>query len=327
MIEASAPCRIDMGGTLDIRTFYYPLKHLNPCTFNIAIDLRTHVRVSDYREGMVKVSSKGFDSAEFSADAAPFDHPLGLMFAIAAYFRASGVHIEIESESPPRSALGGSSVAAVALIAVFSKMFNQDISQKNIAILAHAIEESVARVPCGMQDQLAAVYGGINAWYWSAEPDAPLFERKNLNVNALENHFLLAYCGIPHVSANINGRWVKDFLSGKYRTQWTEIIQCTHQFVEAIQAENIKAAADAVNQEVSIRREMTPDVLDDMGEKLADAAIRENCAARFTGAGGGGCLWAIGENIDRLKPVWEKILSEREEACLLPSRIASEGLK
>jgi D-glycero-alpha-D-manno-heptose-7-phosphate kinase len=327
MIEASAPCRIDMGGTSDIRTFYYPLRHLKPCTFNIAIDLRTRVRVSDYHKEMVKVSSKGFDSAEFPADTAPFDHPLGLIFAIAAYFRASGVHIEIESESPPRSALGGSSVAAVALIAAFSKMFKLDISQKNIAILAHAIEESVAGVPCGMQDQLAAVYGGVNAWYWSADPNVPLFERKKLNVNTLENRLLLAYCGIPHVSADINGRWVKGFLSGRYRTHWAEIIQCTHQFIEAIQAENINAAADAVNREVSIRREMTPDVLDEMGEKLAEAAIRENCAARFTGAGAGGCLWAIGENIDRLKPVWEKILSERAEACLLPSRIDTEGLK
>lgn len=326
MIEASAPCRIDMGGTADIRTFYYPLRHLNPYTFNIAVDLRTRVRVSDYHQGMVKVSSEGFDSAEFPADAAPFDHPLGLMFAIAAYFRASGIHIEIKSESPPRSALGGSSVAAVALIAAFSKLLNLDILPKNIAILAHAIEESVAGVPCGMQDQLAAVYGGINAWYWRTDADQP-FEKKSLNINAVKNRLLLAYCGVPHVSANINGRWVKGFLSGRYRSQWTEIIQCTHRFIEAIQAENINAAVNAVNREVSIRREMTPDVLDDMGEKLTEAAIRENCAARFTGAGGGGCLWAIGETVDRLKPIWEKILSERKDACLLPARIDTQGLR
>ena len=25
-VETSAPCRIDMGGTLDISTFYYPLE-------------------------------------------------------------------------------------------------------------------------------------------------------------------------------------------------------------------------------------------------------------------------------------------------------------
>jgi len=103
-IEASAPCRIDMGGTLDISTFYYPLRHLFPCTVNMAIDLRTWIRFLPYDRGMVKISSKGFISAEYPLDESPFDHPLGLMFAIAAYFRAEGVHIDIHSSSPPRSA-------------------------------------------------------------------------------------------------------------------------------------------------------------------------------------------------------------------------------
>ncbi|MDL1982128.1 MAG: galactokinase, partial [Deltaproteobacteria bacterium] len=78
-IEASAPCRIDMGGTLDISTFHYPLRHFSPCTFNIALDLRTRVCLSAYNKGMVKVSSKGFKSVEYPIDKAPFDHPLGLM--------------------------------------------------------------------------------------------------------------------------------------------------------------------------------------------------------------------------------------------------------
>ena len=99
-IEASAPCRIDMGGTLDISTFYLPLRRLLPCTLNMAIDMRTRVRLMPYLKGMVKISSRGFKSARFEIDRMPFDHPLGLMFAVAAYYSADGVHIKIESESP-----------------------------------------------------------------------------------------------------------------------------------------------------------------------------------------------------------------------------------
>ena len=54
-IEASAPCRIDMGGTLDIRTFYYALRHLSPCTFNIAVGLRTRVRLLPHPPEDLKV--------------------------------------------------------------------------------------------------------------------------------------------------------------------------------------------------------------------------------------------------------------------------------
>jgi len=91
-IEASAPCRIDMGGTLDIRTFYYPLRHLSPCTFNIAVGLRTRVRLLPHHNDRIKISSRGFKSAEFPISRAPFAHPLGLMLAIAVYFNAKNIH-------------------------------------------------------------------------------------------------------------------------------------------------------------------------------------------------------------------------------------------
>ena len=86
-IEASAPCRIDMGGTLDISSFYYPLSYLNPCTFNIALAMRTRVRIVPFDKGYIKISSKGFESAVFALEKVPFDHPMGLMFAIASFFR------------------------------------------------------------------------------------------------------------------------------------------------------------------------------------------------------------------------------------------------
>ena len=83
-----------------------------------------------------------------------------------------------------------------------------------------------------------------------------------------------------------------------------------------------------MNRELSIRRELTPGVLDAMGEKLADTALENNGGARFTGAGGGGCIWAIGEveDIDKLKGIWEKVLSGRKDARLLDVNIDPDGL-
>lgn len=335
-IQASAPCRIDMGGTLDISSFYYPLSYLNPCTFNIALAMRTRVRIVPFEKGYIKISSKGFESAEFSLENVPFDHPMGLMFAIAAYFQIGGIHIIIESSSPPRSALGGSSVAAVALIAAFNLLLEKSgrpmVAHEQIPLLAHGIEESVAGVPCGFQDQLAAVYGGINAWYWKGIGTAqPFIRRKILHPDKykeLSEHLLVAYCGIPHESKNINSQWVKQFISGKCRHQWLEITQCTRLFVEAFDSLDIEEAVRQVNRETAVRVEMTPDVLDDTGSKLVHSAREAHCGARFTGAGGGGCIWALGtkEKIAELKTVWENILSETKEGCLLDVDIDSTGL-
>ncbi|MBT8349687.1 MAG: galactokinase [Deltaproteobacteria bacterium] len=335
-VEVSAPCRIDMGGSLDIDTFSYPLSYLHPCTFNIALDLRTHVSLLPYKEGRLKVTSKGFKSADYSPDRAPFNHPLGLMFAIAAYFRAEGVHIIINSSSPPKSALGGSSAAAVALVAAFLMASEKKALtlkfKKRITLLAHAIEESVAGVPCGRQDQLAAAFGGVNAWHWRTGSAGSVFRKETVvnksYFNKLEKHLLLAYCGRPHESKNINGLWISQFLSGRYRKHWKEIVKNTKMFIDALGVKNYKKAAVAMNKEMAIRNKMTPEVLDGMGKKLVESAVKNNCGARFTGAGGGGCIWALGEidEIDRLKFIWKKFLTAKKKACLLDVKIDSTGL-
>jgi D-glycero-alpha-D-manno-heptose-7-phosphate kinase len=336
-VKASAACRIDCGGTLDIKTFYYPLHHLSPCTFNIALDMKTRVRLLPYSSGQIKVSSRGFRAEAHPADNAPFSGPLGLIFAIATYFRVDGVHIEIVSESPPRSALGGSSTAAVALIGALSQALAGEgiplISTEQIVLLAHAIEEAVAGISCGLQDQLAAAYGGVHAWYWPGEPADPPFKRTEVlakqDYATLETLLLLAYCGVPHESQDINGKWIDQFVRGKARHLWSEIVSCTNEFVQAMTAKDWAAAVRAMNKEVAIRRKMTPEVFDEMGVALVDKALAHGCGARFAGSGGGGCIWALGdaEDIGKLRLAWTDILSRREGARLLDVRVDPNGLE
>ncbi len=332
---SSAPCRIDLGGTIDMKTIYLPMACLSPCTFNIAIDLPTRVTLHPYREGMVKVSSRGFRDAEFPAHEAPFDHPLGLMFAVASFFNADGIHIKIDSSSPPRSALGGSSAAAVALVAAMAKAggVSGRFSKDDMAITAHAIEEGVALVPCGLQDQLAAAHGGVNAWYWMQPGGSGIcFRRQQVlteeQMDAFEPCFLVAYCGIPHESKNINGKWMRHFISASDRELWRYIITCTHNFIDALGKLDVERAAYWMNEELSARVKMTPDVLDEMGNRLVTLAVETGCGARFTGAGGGGCLWAIGtpENILALKEKWTNALKLRKDACLLDAGIDRQGV-
>ncbi len=344
-IETSVPCRIDLGGTLDISTFYLSMNHLRcdldiifPSSFNIALDLRTVVTLSSYKKDYIKVSSKGFESAVFQKNEVPFNHPMGLMFACANYFKGhfnrKGVHIHIESSSPPKSALGGSSSAAVAIIAAFLKALEKPLIPEQIAWLAHYLEASVAGVPCGMQDQLAAAFGGVNHWIWKMGKISPEFERVPLfdqedDIEAFNSNIIVAYCGIPHVSKDINSQWVKSFIQGDTRSVFEKIACLTDQFCTMVKNKNFIKAADLMNQETKLRLEMTPDVLDNTGQKLFNKAMDVNCGARFTGAGGGGCLWAIGEKYDisRLKPFWEKILGPVKDAKVLNTRIDNNGIQ
>ncbi len=336
-IQASAPCRIDMGGTLDISSFYYPLAYLGPCTVNVAVDLRTTVSLHPHRSGRIKISSRGFEAADYGVDDLHFDHPLGLIAAIAAYFHIDGLHICIDSASPPRSALGGSSVAAVALIGAYQQLYarlgRQLLGPQQIALLAHAIEESIAGVPCGLQDQLAAVNGGINAWHWKGAGGPDLFAREELVVpsdphSALDKSILLAYCGIPHASKNINSRWVRQWLTGRYRQEWIEIAACTKAFAGALRSLNLKEAVNWMNREVDIRCQLTPDVLDDTGRLLVSLARQSRCGARFCGAGGGGCIWALGDagSIRELRQGWLCALNDVAGSRLFDVKVDHQGL-
>ncbi len=333
-VETSVPCRVDFGGTLDISTFYLPLNYLKPSSFNIALNLRTRVSLSSFKENYIKVSSKGFKSAVFKEHEVPFNHPMGLMFACANYFNVHGVHIHIESSSPPRSALGGSSAAAVAIISAFFKIFDKPIIPEQIAWLAHYIESSVAGVPCGMQDQLAAAFGGVNQWIWKMGKTSPEFQQvpifdQDVDIKAFSSNIIVAYCGIPHVSKDINSQWVQSFIKGETRMIFEQIADLTTQFSKAVKKKNFSKAARLMNQETKLRLEMTPDVLDNTGQKLFEMAMDVNCGARFTGAGGGGCLWAIGErsDINKLKVLWKKILEPVTDAKILNTGIDIRGIQ
>jgi len=172
----------------------------------------------------------------------------------------------------------------------------------------------------------------VHVWYWQDRPGQSHYKRKvtvkKKYHKELERRLLLAYCGKPHVSKDINGRWIQQFLAGRNRAIWKKIIDQTRQFTAALAVRNYYQAAIHMNREVALRRQMTPDVLDDVGERLVESAMQNRCGARFTGAGGGGCIWALGEveNVDRLRPLWEEILSTRKQACLLDVKIDTVGV-
>jgi D-glycero-alpha-D-manno-heptose-7-phosphate kinase len=302
----------------------------------MALNLRTRVSLHPFRPGWIKVSSRGFESAAFPLTEAPFIHPLGLMFAVAVHFDAGGVHIDIDSASPPRSALGGSSAAAVALVGALvccqALAGGRDLNRDQIVRRAHQIEETVAGVPCGIQDQLAAAHGGMNTWFWEVDADGPTVRRVAVSLSIakdFQRHFLVAYCGLPHASMDINGTWVRQFLSGQGRHDWIRIVNCVRRFSAAMDTGKWREAAEAMNEETAIRRTMTPEVLDAVGTDLVDAAVARGCGGRFTGAGGGGCLWAVGEAdaIEMLCEDWRAILTHTAEAVLLEAGLDMDGLK
>jgi len=334
-IRISAPCRIDCGGTFDIKTFSVPMHSSQPCTFNIALNIRTTVTLYPWQDGVAKVSSRGFASEEFEAGKAPFNSPMGLVFAALYFFGFSGIHVDIVSDSPPKSALGGSSTMLVTVIGALNKACEQlgqpTISIEEIVKLAYQVEDGISSYTCGIQDHLASAYGGVNQWFWHDGTGSRLFSQKALLVredkDEIDRAIAVAFCGITHDSGTINRKWIDGFCRGENRPLWTQILEEVKSFCTAVSEKNWAKAAEHIRKENDLRKKLTPEVFTKTGYELVHAAEKVDCGARFTGSGGGGCLWAIGEhaNIAKLKKHWESIL--KEEGGMLPSDTDFDGIK
>ena len=337
-IEASAPCRVDSGGTWDIRSMALPMQPIEPLTLNIALSLRTRVVLLPLEDGMVRVLSEGFpDKEAYDYKTVPFDSPFGLFYAAASWFGFHGLEIRIASDSPAKAALGGSSTALVALIKALSKLAvltgKAPLSQKDILHLSYQVEDSTSSGKCGIQDQAAAVFGGVNLWRWRFGSRHSPYERTLLldrkGQAELSGHLLVAFSGKIHVSAGINQGWLEEFLSGKTRTGWIEANQIVRRLAQAMAGRKWDRAASLLREEMAVRRAITPDALIPVTNRLIQQAEEVGCGARFAGAGAGGSVWALGkkERIQELRSLWSSALAPIRGAGILDCTVDSRGVR
>jgi len=143
------------------------------------------VTLTPFKDGRVAISSEGFArEEEYPIERLPFTKPFGIFWAAVAYFGLHGLKVHIRSDSPVRSALGGSSTALVALLKALSKLAldqnERTLSRPDILYLGYHLEDGVSGGHCGIQDQAAAVYGGVNQWTWCYGDRRKPFRRESL---------------------------------------------------------------------------------------------------------------------------------------------------
>jgi D-glycero-alpha-D-manno-heptose-7-phosphate kinase len=338
-IETSAPCRVDSGGTWDIKALAMPLEYITPVTLNIALSLRTRVRLSPFKDGFIKITSAGFkETVEYNINnSQPFNAAFGLFLATINHFGFHGIEVSIHSDSPVKSALGGSSTALVALIKALSELQirtgGKGLTRSRMLHLGYHLEDGINGGNCGMQDQAAAVYGGVNLWTWKYSSRNQPFSREVLinrqEAAGVSGCITVAFSGKSHVSARVNRSWVNDFLSGRTRSGWIEANEVVKCLAGSIKKKDWNKAAGFLRDEMKIRRKITPDALIPLTAELIDRAEKIGCGARFTGAGAGGSIWAIGE-FEKIRAVendWEKILRRIKGAGILKCKVDPAGVK
>ncbi|MGZ4149345.1 MAG: GHMP family kinase ATP-binding protein, partial [Actinomycetota bacterium] len=196
-IEAVAPLRISfVGGGTDFPHWY---EEHGGAVLSATIDHAVRVRVTPREDRQVRVRSLDLDRlVEYHLDEGPvYDGVMDLAkAAIARVGVATGVDMEIASEAPPGSGLGGSSALVTAVVSALAMLGGRRLSADALARLAYGIERVDLGISGGWQDQYAAAFGGINLLEFSraAVRVTPVAVSPEI-LAALQSSLLLCYTG------------------------------------------------------------------------------------------------------------------------------------
>ena len=326
LIESSAPTRIDLaGGTLDIWPLY--LFHEHAQTINAAISLRAYCSIrprSDTRVAIVSDDTGVRVEADHWSELRN-NHDLELLGRLLHYFQAEGLELRTRSDSPFGAGIAGSSALNIAVCGALARWCKREIPGELLLQIAQNVEAQVIDVPTGVQDYRPAYYGGVSA----VELNVDGVRRVALPVDPaeLESRIVLAYTNASRNSGINNWEMTKRHIDGDAQVQarFTRIAGIAVEMRRALERRDWGALGRHVADEWENRKGLAPGVTTDSIDTMLDAAKRAGAAGgKVCGAGGGGCLFCIGE--PDAVPAIRRALAAHG-ARLLEFRIETEGLR
>ncbi len=326
VIEASAPARVDLaGGTLDL----WPLHVLHPgsVTVNLAIDRRAACCVSRGRDRFRVLSrGAGFEKGAESAEELLADPRTALVGSLLEALEIRDfLEMELSSEVPFGSGLGGSSALTVALAGALEAWSPRDLSGVARVALVRDVETRVLGKPAGVQDYYPALAGGLHR-IW-LEAGSTRAKRVNVEPEAWERHLTLFDTGSAHSSGMNNWEIFRARLEGdRAVARGLEGVRAAAvRMAEAASALDFPAMGEALRQEWEARRRLAPVVSSPAIELAVEAALAAGAwGGKACGAGGGGCVVFLSPP-DRTAAVREA-LARLGAGTVLPIRAENRGL-
>lgn len=210
--------------------------------------------------------------------------------------------IEITTNIPEKSGLGGSTSLVVALLKALLKLKkSEDTTPEQIAWLAYKIERETLGIKGGYQDQWAAAFGGGVNYLEFRKGNVfiePLWLSEKL-MRTLEKNLVLFFLEPRQGdSGNIHAEMEKKM---KQHTQESLSIMLERRknvlaTREALLQGDIQAFAKLLNIEHMNKEKLVKNLLTQKSRDIYAAALQQGAAAgKISGAGSGGCAFFIYE--------------------------------
>jgi len=285
MIITQTPFRISFfGGGTDFKPFFE--KHggaVLSTSFNKYV--YTHVRrlpkFFDYHTQIKYAKTESVRKTE------ELEHPL--VRNCMLFTDSHNLSILYDADLPARSGLGSSSSFAVGLLQAIYAMNGKYIDKNQLAKEAIYVEREMCSESGGLQDQIAAAYGGLNridftADDFSVSPIIVSKERKS----QLESHIMMFFTGISRFSSDVATEQIKTL--EKVTSQLLEMKELVKEAENILQSNrDISEFGKLLDYSWKLKRGLTTKISSDHIDDLYQKGIEKGAlGGKLLGAGGGG---------------------------------------
>ena len=260
-----------------------------------AINKRISVTAEKNQEYKISIKSNiGNLTLEPNKSISEIDSPLKPFYYLANKMiqnQNTGIDIVVESEIPPGVGLGSSSACCVAGAAAISRLFDKT-SKEEILKLAIEAEKTIFENTSGA-DCTVCTYGGIMEF------------DKESGFNKIESkpnfHLVIANSNIEHSTKSVVAR-VKEF-KDENETEFATLCnyesELVREVLELLKENNVKKLGEKAIQNQEYLE--TIGISSDKLREMIQIGRNKSFGAKITGAGGGGCIFAITDesNLDQ----------------------------
>ena len=296
LVRAAAPLRISfVGGGTDFPHYF---ERHGGAVVSATID--HYARVTIHRHEGREITIRSLDLGhlvEYHLDEGPtFDGVMDL--AKAAIQRVGvegGMEVDIASDAPPGSGLGGSTALVTAVVGGLAALGGRSYTAEEVARLSYAIEREDLEISGGWQDQYATAFGGFNMIEFSPEDVTVTPVRITAEgLDELQRSLLLCYTGTVRTDLGLIETQIRLYREGREETiqGMKQLLAMAYEMRDALERGEFGALGDMLREAYESKKRMNPHIAEGTRiERLFEVAHGAGAAGgKICGAGGGGYL-------------------------------------
>ena len=317
MIITQTPFRMSFfGGGTDFPGFY---REHGGAVLSTTFDKYCYVNVRHLPRFFDYTTELSYAKTERVTDVESIEHP-----AIREAMKMLDMHeirLTYEADLPARSGLGTSSSFAVGMLNAFYALKGKYADKRKLADDAIYLERVLCKESGGIQDQIAASFGGFNKISFNADgyTVSPVIispERK-LRLN---DNLMLFFTGFSRFSSDIQVEAEKSLKSKE--AQLLEMLQLVDEAEQVLTSKtDLTEFGKLLDYTWKLKRGITSKVSTDSIDAIYDKAIKAGATGgKLLGAGGGGFLLFYVE-ADKQKYVLEAL----EDLLYVPFEFETAG--